>query len=129
MTKTEKERVAQLERDLALAKAMRWPGYPSPAPKTRAEIEKSKTEGAPRYGQISMVARGWFANSYSEGKVSYGCSNGVNHGSDGDKTTTQGMGRMYATEVDAWRAVRVEMTELFAAILARVDGKIQGCEP
>lgn len=127
MTKAEKERMERLERDIQLAKAMRWPDYGKPASMTKAEIDGAKAPGGLRFGTVQMVARGWFANAYDQGRVSYGCSDGTNHDSTGDKTSTQGMGRMFASEADAWRHVRVEMTERFAATLARVDAELARC--
>lgn len=124
MTKAEKERMAQLERNISLLKAMKWPDYSKPASMTKADIEANLVQGGKQYGSVQRVARGWFSNSYDQGRVSYGCSNGTNHSSSGDITTTQGMGRMYASELEAWRAIRHEMTERFASVLARVDGEI-----
>ncbi len=119
MTKAEAARVETLELGIRLAKAMRWPEYNSPAPMTKAEIEAAKPSQA--YG---AVARGWFANSYGEGHVTYGCSSGTLHNIDGDKTNSQTMGSMYSCEIDAWRSIRLDLTEQYAKRLARVDEKI-----
>lgn len=125
MTKAETARVAQLEQDITLLKAMKWPDYGRPASMTRADIEANLVDGGTRYGATQKVARGWFASSYDRGSVSYGCSNGVSCNGSGDITSTQGMGRMFWTELHAWQAVRLEMTERFAATLARVDAEIE----
>lgn len=127
MTKTEQKRMADLEDALRRARAMRWPEYNMPAPMTEADIAANLVDGGIKYSSPERVARGYFANSYS-GRVTYGCSNGVHHSTSGDTTTTQHMGVMYATEVDAWRAVRYEMTEKFAAQLAKVDQEIANAE-
>ena len=124
MTKTEKARMDELQRGIRAAKAMRWPEYGMPAPMTRAEIEAAMIEGGTKQGAMQMVARGWFHNAHDSGRVTYGCSNGTNHDRNGDRTSTQHMGLMFKTEADAWRAIRVEMTERFAEQLARIDEKI-----
>jgi len=125
MTKAERERMECLERDVHLAKAMRWPEYRKPSPMTKADIESAKAPGGRRHGSVQMVARGWFANAYDQGRVSYGCSDGTNHDTNWDTTSTQGMGRMFGTEAEAWQVVRIEMTERFAATLARVDAELE----
>lgn len=127
MTKGERERMERLERAVKLSRAMSWPSYPLPSPMTGYEIDAEKVDGAVRYGSPERIARGWFANSYDGGTVTHGCSNGTNHSSrSADSTNTQGTGRMYRTEADAWMVVRIEMTEKFSAILADVDARIAG---
>lgn len=128
MNKAEQKRMADLDEALALARSMRWPEYNMPAPMTGADIKANLVDGGMKYGSPDRVARGYFGNSYS-GRVTYGCSNGHSHNAEGDKTTTQGMGRMYAFEHDAWRAIRHEMTLRFAKELARVDLRISETEP
>lgn len=127
MNKAEQKRMADLDEALALARSMRWPEYNLPAPMSEAEIRDNLVDGGMKYGSLDRVARGYFGNSHS-GRVTFGCSNGHSHNAEGDKTTTQGMGRMYAFEHDAWRAVRYEMTLRFAKELARVDLKISETE-
>ena len=124
MTKAEQQRVADLEKGLAMARALRWPEYNMPAPLTRQEIENSKEPGGIKFKghDPQMVCFGWFGNAHT-GEVWRGCSDGINHGT-GDTTSTQGMGRMFNSEADAWRAVRYEMTERFSERLARIDAKI-----
>lgn len=124
MTKAEQARMAELEEALRMARAMRWPGYPAPAPMTQADIKANLVEGGIKWNQPQMVARGWFAHTGSNPGVSYGCSDGTNHNSDGSTTSTQQMGRMFFTEREAWRMVRVSLTEKFAKELARVDAQI-----
>ena len=127
MTKAEQKRMADLEEALALARSMRWPEYNLPASMTESEIRANLVDGGIRYGSPQKVARGYFTNSHT-GRVTYGCSDGIHHSADGDTTTTQGMGVMYLTEADAWRAVRYRMTERFARELAKVDQKISETE-
>jgi hypothetical protein len=126
LTKAEAKRIADLEEGIRLARSMRWPEYNMPAPMTQAEIKAALVPGGMRYGSPQMVARGWFGFGRSDGSyhVSYGCSDGVNHNSDGDTTIAQNMGRMFATELDAWRAARYQLTERFAKSLAAIDEKI-----
>lgn len=130
MTKAEQARMARFERDVALAKAMAWPTYSAPAPMTKADIESNLVDGGVRYaGHFpQQVARGWFANSFQHGNVSFGCSNGTNSNSSGDTTCSQGMGRMFVSELDAWRTIRLELTERYAENLARIDVEIKRCE-
>jgi len=125
MTKAEQARMANLEQAVASARALAWPTYPMPEAMGREAIDAAKVPGGLKYGREQMVAFGWGANSRADPHswVTRMCSDGINHGS-GDTTSTQGMGHMYATEIEAWQAVRIEMTERFAAILAKVDAKI-----
>lgn len=127
MTKAEKAEVDRLREDLALARAMRWPSYPKPAPMTRAEIDANKVDGGIRYGQPQRVARGWFPNAYDQ-RVTYGCSDGIHHDRGGNTTSSQQMGVMYAAKADALRAIRIEMTLAFAKKLAAVDQQIDEAE-
>jgi len=127
MNKTEQAAFEKLRSDLALSRAMRWPDYPEPAPMTRAEIEANKVDGGMKWGKPQKVARGWFQNAYDQ-RISHGCSDGHGHDRHGDTTSSQGMGRMYATKADALRAMRIEMTENFAGRLAAVDRQIAEAE-
>lgn len=127
MTKAEQKRVADLEEGLAMARAMRWPEYNLPASLTQTEIRSNLTDGGVKYGNPEQVCFGWFANSHT-GQVTYGCSNGTSHAREGATTSTQGMGRMFNSKLDAWRTVRYEMTQRFSRELARVDAEIANCE-
>ena len=125
MNKKEQAEMDRLRSDLALARAMRWPSYPKPAPVTREWIDANLVDGGMQMGRRQRVARGWFINSYIDGygspRATFGCSDGYGHNSDGDTTTTQKMGRMYATKEEALQALRWEVTERVAAILAGID--------
>ncbi|RWE46801.1 MAG: hypothetical protein EOS79_11465 [Mesorhizobium sp.] len=127
MNKTEQAAFEKLRNDLALARAMRWPSYPKPAPMSRAEIEANLIDGGERWGSSQKVARGWYQNAYSK-RVTYGCSTVVSHNIEGDTTSSQNMGVMYAIKADALRAMRLEMTEKFARDLAGVDRQIEEAE-
>ncbi len=127
MNKTEQKRMDDLEHALRLARALRWPDYPEPAPMTEAEIRANLAPGGKKQfgnGDPEKVCRGWFVNSYQTGRVSHGCSNGFNHSDSGDYTTTQNMGVMYPTELDAWRLLRCKKTREYAEHLAKIDAEI-----
>lgn len=124
MNKTEQARVEQLEDALARARALRWPGYHSPAPMTLADIQANLVDGGKKWGITQKVARGYFANAHAQ-RVTYGCSDGIHHNKNGDATDTQQMGRMYALEIDAWRAIRHELTIEYAKTLAKIDAEIE----
>lgn len=130
MNKSERAEMERLRKDLALAKAMRWPGYARPESVSREWINQNLEEGGLRFGKSERVARGWFYNAYLSGTnvvsaPTFGCSNGISHSSDGDVTTTQNMGRMYPTKLDALHCLRLDLTEKCARVLADVDRQIE----
>ncbi len=133
MTKKEQAEMERLRTDLAMARAMRWPDYPKPEPMTREQIKENLVEGGERYGRRQEVARGWFYNAYlggySQPTATYGCSDGLNYNSEGDTTSTQNMGRMYATKFEALCALRLDLTEQVARLLAGVDRQISEERP
>jgi len=130
MTKAEKAEMERLRNDLALSRAMRWPDYPVPSPMTYEDINASLVEGGIRYGHRQKVARGWFwgvhLGTFGRKKfsVAYGCSDGSKHAPEGDATTSQNMGRMYRTKLEALQAARIEMTAQCAEALADLDREI-----
>lgn len=126
MTKAEQKRLDDLEQQLRLAKALRWPTDDVPRPMSRADIDANLVPGGKRHGsdRPQMVARGWFPNSFSM-VVTHGCSCGVHHNISGDQTTTQNMGRMYRTEAEAWRVLRHQKVAEFAKALAQIDAHIE----
>lgn len=134
MNKTERAEMERLRNYLALARAMRWPSYPKPAPMSLEQIRANLVFGGIKYGTAKQkVARGWFINSYLGGgfhqhQATYGCSDGNNHSTEGDVTTSQNRGEMYATKADALRALRIELTEKMAKVLANVDRQIEESE-
>lgn len=123
LTKAEKERLERTEKALAMARSMRWPEYPMPHSMTGDEIRAALVNGGLKYGQPERVARGWFQNSHSK-RVTYGCSNGVSHNTEGDATSTQQAGQMFAAKIDALKAMRIEITERYADDLAKLDALI-----
>lgn len=129
MTKAEKLRMDNLERALRMARALRWPDYPMPQSMSRDDIEATKVRATKdRWGHDVIVAFGYFPNPYSV-RVTHGCSNGTSHNREGNITTTQGMGMMYKTQLEAWQFIRHRLTEEFSEKLAKVDEAIAACTP
>lgn len=126
MTKAEKARLEELE----IALALHWPPYAAPEPMTREEIRANRVAVEPADQSVSWrheVCRGWFCNAHT-GEVYEGWSDGMSHNPRGWEVSlaSQGMGRMYRTREDAAKALRLEMSQKFAAALARVDRIIRG---
>lgn len=119
MNKKELAEMDKLRRDVDLARALSWPSYSMPKAMTKAEID----DRAPGVG----ATPGWFWNKYEE-SVNLGCSNGYSHNSSGPKTSTQGMGRMMRTRLQALQALRIEVTVSCAERLARIDAMIKAEE-
>ena len=129
MTKAERERLSRAENDLASAKALSWPSYQKPKPMTADEIRSNLVNGGKKWGNTERVARGWFSHYHSENwQATYGCSNGFSHSVQGDTTSTQGAGKMFSSKADALRAIRIEATERFAFLLAKLDEAIADTE-
>lgn len=120
MNKKEKEEVEALRWELAKTQALRFPSYPMPERMDRDEL--TPPDGG--YGKQVVIA--WTQNNHNcEYRVEQGCSNGVTHCRySTEKTSTQGCGMFYRTKLDALQAARIEMTERFAAALARIDAEI-----
>ena len=116
MTKAEREKMANLERARDLARALRWPDYPEPTPSSRVGKGYDKSR--------ENLAYGYFANEHTP-HVTRGCRSSINHCIEGDKSFSQGLGRMFDTEEEAWRWIRLRQTEKFAEILARTDAEIR----
>ncbi len=128
MNKAELARVAKLEADLAMARALRWPTDPEPVTMTAAEIKDAAIHPSRAVGYRGpgpKVAHGWFVNTYSA-RVTKGCSDGSNHDkSSTEQTSTQSSGPMYRTESEAWRVLRHAKVLEVAAILAKIDAEIE----
>jgi hypothetical protein len=136
MNKKERAEMDRLRDDLALSRSLRWPDYPRPKKVSLEWIKANLVSGGIKYGHPQEVARGWFYNanigSYSQYTVTYGCSDGIYHNRDGDTPSSQNIGRMYATRLEALQALRIDLTEQCARILADVDKQIAeqlGVEP
>ena len=121
MNKTEKAEFEAFKRERDMARSLRWPEYSKPERMTAAEIKMEMAATG------ENVARGWFENSYSQ-LVSRGCSNGVSHNPNGDKTSSQNAGVMYRYKSEALRVMRLKMTEQFAKDLAKVDAQIAAAD-
>lgn len=130
MTKKELAELAALKEQLAKARALRWPVGPRPQPMTYDEIKAARAPGGMRYGQPQMVARGYFVCQKGpmfrpSWQVTYGCSDGYSHSPDGDVTTSQNMGTMYRTELEAWQGVQHRAVEAAAHELMVIEQEIE----
>lgn len=127
MTKAEREKVSTLEDDLRLARSLRWPLGGAPEPMTADAIQAARIHAGK---EMDRLALGYFMNEYSM-RVTRGCSNGTNHNTNGvSQTTSQGIGLMYRTEAEAWRAMLHKKVREVAAVLASIENKIviaEGC--
>lgn len=129
MTKAEKAAMRALEERIALVRAVAALDEQPPSPMTREEIEANLVAGGKKYGfSDHKVARGWFANSYGTGSVTYGCSDGHYHSRNGDVADSQHMGRMYRSAADAWRVIRREKAMEIAKIMADIEAMIADAE-
>jgi len=126
MNKAERQRLENLEHDLEIERALRFPCFSRPSPMTIDDIKANLVEGGDKYktGEPEMVARGWFMNEHT-GRVTYGCSNGHYHSTDGDTTTSQFAGAMYASQYEALCALRWAATTRAAEKLAEIDLRIR----
>jgi hypothetical protein len=121
MTKKEALEMADLRKALAEAKALRFPTYRVVPPMTREEILAGLVDGDMRYGSPQKVTPGWFYNGHND-DVRLGCSNGSGHDSWNSRaTSSQGMGRMYRTKLEALRNLRLDVTQICAERLAKID--------
>lgn len=119
MNKKEQKEFDELKAQLRLAKALRWtsevkPDIPLPT------------------GQ--QLAKGFLFNDYIGGwdgpNVAPACSSSVGHcyGSD-ERTTTQQPRSLYSTKLLALRGLRHAVEQKVAAILAKIDEKIETEQP
>ena len=107
MTKAEQAAM----QDLRVRAALGWPQYEKPSPmQLQPDMRK--------------LVVGWHMNAYT-GEVGQGCTNGYNHCRHSTtKTSTQGAGRFWDTELEALQALRWEMSERFASDLQKIDARI-----
>lgn len=114
MTKKEQVEVAELRKQLGMARALSWPNFPKPTPLAKP-------------GQGEPEIHGWEQNSYAH-RVWERWSSGHStydeppdpSGKYKHRNGTQGMPRLYATERDAWLAMFHEVAEECAARLAKI---------
>lgn len=108
---------------LAEAKAMRWPEYEKPLPYTREELQIL----CPYSGPENAMDVWYSLSMASYQKVRAGQATGNSHTIGGKLTQhggSLGIGTPYKTEEDAYRALRIELTEKYAKELAEIDAKI-----
>ena len=126
MTKKEREQFDKAIHERNMARAMRWPEYDHPKP---APVQTN--------GGIELSFRGYVVTGSFNGLIGAGpqlrgvWSTRVSHQhSEPDATappsgtSSQGTGKAYLTQADAWRAYRLEITRKIAAHLAMIDGEI-----
>ena len=105
MNKKEKARMAELERELAKVKALRFPDYPAP--------EKIYTSDK------DNLVSGWTTyNNRTDYGVKFFSKKNITHYPE----------ILYATEVDALKVARIGLTHEFAKVLADLDEKIGNLE-
>lgn len=111
MNKKEQQAFAEMQQQVALAKALRWtePVQPDVMPPTGNELRK-----------------GFLFNSYIGGpRVDKACTSAVHHAfGQNDKTTTQQARCLYSTRLLALKALRHELELKCAAILLGIDQQI-----
>lgn len=124
MTKVERERVAQLENEVRMARALRWPSGSAPIPVDRGDCFK-------RHQDTGEVTPGWFYNIHNNWAVTHGCCDGHNYSPNNHTKTDRRIDgnyprfAMYATKLDALRAMRMTLTIQFAGQLAELDKRIE----
>lgn len=111
MTKAEKARIAELERQLRLVRALRFTDPVEP--------------DVPIPEHYPEIAKGFLFNQYSV-RVEPACTSTANHafGRD-DETTTQGACPLFSTRLLALRAMRNAVELDCARSLAAIDGQIE----
>jgi membrane carboxypeptidase/penicillin-binding protein len=132
MNKAEKAKMEQLQQAVAL----HWPAYPRPEPMTAEQIRAALEDiprrdlSVPAQGTTVKAARGWFMNVYSS-SITRGWT-GV-HSQNRQAETGDGGSRvnepMWATRMEAAMALRIALSEKYAASLAAVDAVIAEGNP
>lgn len=118
MTKKEQERVRELERELALAKSLRFTDRVLP------DVFPPERFTPLKHGFLFNLHR---AMTGCGSSVEPACtsSNGHSFG-DSEGPSQQGARSLYSTELLAWKALRNEAEMACAKILAGIDEKIKG---
>jgi hypothetical protein len=133
LTKAERERMAALETQLRLAKALRWP---TEAPTLVEPPRGSSDEHTYGFVWGSYDGRFWVESAISS-------STSHAHSSDAQAIATaaatkykgsrvswsQSARRLAATRRDALLAIRIEATQKAAELLARIDAEIEKESP
>ena len=125
MTKAEKQRMEELEKEVRLARALRWSTYAPPLmirPKSEASeiitgylVFGSRIDGR-IYRAESALTEAWSST------VSHG------HGQSRSNSASQGSRALYQTKRDALIGLRLEKEKDFAAMLADIDRAIEVAE-
>lgn len=115
------------DEELRLARALCWPVVPSPSPMDIGEILKQRRELL----NPERLVTGWSSHSWDlNWRVTLGCSNGVNHDSHNAlRTSTQGPGVFYSSEVEALLVARWRVCKAAAKTLAEIDKRIEEASP
>lgn len=117
MTKAEKARVEDLERELAIHKALAWPGYLAPdrmPPPRDGYVTGFRAIVSVRLA-VSIDQR--WSEIYRNGA-------GLLPPTSYDIAAARGGASLYRTRVDALMAARVEVTRTVAEELAKLDAEI-----
>ena len=125
MTKAEKQRMAELEREVLFARALRWSTYAPPI----MVYPKSGTSEIIT-GYLCFGARIDGRVSRAENAIVEAWSGSVTHGQGKRNhergSASQGSRALYRTKRDALIGLRFEKEQQFAAILADIDRAIAG---
>lgn len=117
MTKAEKARVEDLERELAIHKALAWPGYL--APDRMPPPRDGYVTGFRAITSVRMtvaVEQRW-SDGYRNGA-------GLLPPTSHNISASRGSASLYGTRIDALMAARVEVTRTVAEELAKLDAEI-----
>jgi hypothetical protein len=125
MNQTEKAAMQTLRERVAFLEAQLPREWAVPVPLTRDEIEAE----AGKRGNTLRVAAGWYWHEYEAERggdpVTHGCSTISSHCDyDVARTTSQRMGRMYRTKLEALVAARIHAFTTFHKRLAALDVRI-----
>ena len=126
MTKAEKQRMEELEKEVRLARALRWSTY-APPQKIRTSRETQEITGYLMFGSRLDGSNWGVANAVVEA-----WSDTVSHG-EGVRIKGRTIGSrdpcaLYRTRRDALIGLRLEKEKDFAAILANLDRAIEVAE-
>ncbi len=123
MTKAEKQRMEELEKEVRLSRALRYSTY---APPQKIRVESGTSEIITGYlafgGRID--GRGYRV----EGAITEAWSGSVSHGQGlyrERSSASQGPRALYRTKRDALIGLRLEKERDFAAVLADIDRAIE----
>lgn len=120
MNKKEQAEFDDAKQQATMAISLGWPTLPKPKP-----MNVDRSSGNLTIGYFINVHTAITGRSWNGEIVTKGCSNGINHNpNDSTKTSTQGRGLMYETKAQALLALRWEVCEHAAKVLAAIDQAI-----